>query len=198
MTTALDQPVRTAVQARVRYFYTAMAASCAAVAFLGFAPTYWLPMTAGTFKANPIVHIHGLVFFAWTLFFVLQTWLVASGRTARHRTVGLIGVSLATAMTMLGILVAINLMKGAAAIGQADAGKAFAIVPILSILFFAATVAIAIAKVPRPETHKRLMLLTTISILDAPIARWFMTFLAPSGAVGPPPVEVDLGPSMVS
>ncbi|MDX9996862.1 MAG: hypothetical protein WCY15_02415 [Phenylobacterium sp.] len=28
----------------------------------------------------------------------------------------------------------------------------------------------------RPEAHKRLMLLATISLLDAPIAKWFLTF----------------------
>jgi hypothetical protein len=42
------------------------------------------------------------------------------------------------------------------------------------------------------------MLLAAISILDAAIARWFLTFLAPPGAIGPPPVAVTIGPAMVS
>lgn len=171
---------------------------CIAIAFLGFAPTYWLPLAAGAFKANPVVHIHGLAFFSWTLFFLVQAWLVASGRTARHRSVGLIGISLATVMTMLGILAAINQMKGAIAIGQADAGKAFAIVPLAGLAFFAVAVAIAIANVRRPEMHRRLMLLASVSILDAPIARWFLTFLAPPGPPGPPPVAADIGPTAVT
>src|SRR5206468_1140533 len=125
MAITVDARVRPAVQAR--YFHVLMAACCVAVAFLGFAPTYWLPLAAGTFKANPVVHIHGLVFFSWTLFFLLQAWLVAAGRTARHRSVGLIGISLATLMTILGIITAINQTKGAIAIGQAEAGTAFAI-----------------------------------------------------------------------
>jgi hypothetical protein len=198
VTTIVDAGARTAVRTKARYFYVLMAACCIAVAFLGFAPTYWMPLAAGTFKANPIVHIHGLVFFSWTLFLLLQAWLAASGQTARHRSAGLIGISLATAMTILGILVAINQTKGAIAIGLAEAGKAFAIVPLAGIAFFATTVAIAIAKVQRPETHKRLMLLATISILDAPIARWFLTFLAPPGPAGPPPVEADIGPTVVT
>jgi hypothetical protein len=175
-----------------------MAATSVAVAFLGFAPTYWMPLAEGTFRANPIVHIHGLVFFAWTLFFAFQTWLAASGRLARHRAVGLIGVSFATAMTMLGTLVAINMMRQSAALGQAEEGFAFALVPLSSILFFAVLVAFAIGNVRRPEWHKRLMLVATISILDAAIARWFLVFLAPAGPPGPPPVIVDLQPALVT
>src|SRR5437870_7281237 len=110
----LDGSVRVAVDRQARFFYVYMAISCMAVAFLGFAPTYWVPLAAGAFKARPIVHIHGMVFFAWTLFFVIQTSLATSGQTARHRATGLIGVSLATAMTIFGTLAAINQMQAAA------------------------------------------------------------------------------------
>ena len=36
----------------------------------------------------------------------------------RHRTIGMIGVSLATAMTISGFLVAVNAMKRSAALGH--------------------------------------------------------------------------------
>jgi hypothetical protein len=146
-----------------RYFYFYMALPCMAVAFLGFAPTYWLPLASGSFSSTPVVHFHGLLFFTWTLYFAFQTWLAASGRTARHRTMGMIGVSLATAMTIFGFLVAVNAMKRSAAIGQLDAGIAFAIVPLSGILFFAVVFGLAVANTGRPETHKRLMLLAGIS-----------------------------------
>jgi hypothetical protein len=116
----------------------------------------------------------------------------------RHRAVGLIGISFATAMTIFGVLAAINQIESAAALGLADAGKAFAIVPLGGILFFAVVVTVAIVNVRRPETHKRLMLLASISMLDAPIARWFVTFLAPPGPPGPPPVIVDIPPFLVA
>ena len=69
MTTLVETRTQIAARTSTQYFYFYMALSCTAVAFLGFAPTYWLPMAARTFKSNPIVHIHGLVFFCWTLFF---------------------------------------------------------------------------------------------------------------------------------
>ena len=198
MTTLINAPARIAATPSQKYFYFYMALSCAAVAFLGFAPTYWLPMASGTFKANPIVHIHGMVFFSWVLFFSFQTWLAASGRIARHRAIGMAGISLATAMTIFGILAAINTMKTAASLGLNDEGIAFAIVPLSDIFFFAVVFALAIGAVRRPEAHKRLMLLATISLLDAAVARWFLTFLAPPGPPGPPPVIVTLPPALVA
>jgi hypothetical protein len=199
MTTFIDDTrVRVVATSQAQYFYFYMALSCMAVAFLGFAPTYWLPLASGSFSSTPVVHFHGLLFFAWTLYFAFQTWLAASGRTARHRSLGLIGVSLATAMVIFGFLVAVNAMKRSAAIGQTDAGIAFVIVPLSGMVFFAVVFALAIAARARPETHKRLMLLAGISLLDAAVARWFLTFLAPPGPIGPPPVEVTIVPALVA
>lgn len=175
-----------------------MALACAATAFLGFAPTYWLPLAHRTFSASPVIHVHGLLFFTWSLYFVFQSWLAASGRIVNHRSLGILGVSIATAMTMMGFLASVHVMQQAASLGQWDAGVAFAIVPLSGIAFFAGVFALAIANTRRPETHKRLMLLAAISILDAAIARWFMVFLAPPGPAGPPPLPVTIPPAIVA
>ena len=193
-----DHHVRAAVASPARYFYFHMALACAAVAFLGFAPTYFVPLASASLSIPPAVHIHGIVFFTWSVFFVFQAWLASSGQIARHRAVGLIGVSLATAMTIFGFLVAVASMKRAVAVGQTDAGIAFSIVPLSGILFFAVVFALGVAAVRQPETHKRLMLLAGISILDAAVARWFLTFLAPPGPPGPPPVAVAIPPAFVA
>jgi hypothetical protein len=175
-----------------------MALACAATAFLGFAPTYWVPLAHRTFSASPVIHFHGLLFFTWTLYFVIQTWLAASGRVVSHRALGIAGVSLATAMTIFGFLASVHVMKHSAALGQTDAGVAFSIVPMSGIAFFAVVFVLAIANTRRPEIHKRLMLLAGISLLDAAVARWFITFLAPPGPPGPPPVPVTIAPALVA
>lgn len=175
-----------------------MALACAATAFLGFAPTYWMPLAQRTFSASPVIHFHGLLFFSWTLYFVLQTWLAASGRVVNHRAFGIAGVSLATAMAIFGFLASVHVMQHAAALGQREAGIAFAIVPMSGIAFFAAVFVLAVMNTRRPEIHKRLMLLAAVSILDAAIARWFLTFLAPPGPPGPPPVPVTIAPAVVA
>jgi hypothetical protein len=199
MTTLIDDGrVRARVASPARYFYFHMAMACAAVAFLGFAPTYWLPLAHRTLHASPVIHFHGLLFFTWTLYFVLQTWLAASGRVANHRSLGIVGVSIATAMTIFGFLASVHVMKQAASIGQTDAGVAFSIVPLSGIAFFAVVFILAIANTRRGEIHKRLMLLAGISILDAAVARWFIVFLAPPGPAGPPPIPVTIPPALVA
>jgi len=182
-----------------RPFYVWMMIACAAVAVLGFAPTYFVPMAQGAFRGSALVHIHGALFFAWTAFVIYQTSLVSAGRVAHHRETGLIGVALATTMTVLGIVVAIVAANRQIAAGFADGAKAFLIVPPSVMIFFAVVVAFAIANVRRPEWHKRLLLVATVALLEAPIARWFLTFLAPPGAdpLAPPPVSVALMPGLV-
>ena len=193
-----DSRARGAIASPAHYFYFKMALACMAVAFLGFAPTYWLPLSRGSFSGAPVVHFHGLLFFTWTFYFAFQSWLPVSGRTASHRSLGIAGVSLATTMVIFGVLVAIEAMKRSALIGQPDEGIAFSIVPLSGIAFFGIVFALAIAAVRRPETHKRLMLLAAISLLDAAVARWFLTFLAPPGPLGPPPVPVTILPALVA
>jgi hypothetical protein len=193
----MDERQHGIVDLKSTSFYLYMSVSAAAVAFLGFAPTYWAPLMTGTFKGPPVIHLHAAIFFTWTVFVVLQTWLAASGRVARHRTLGMAGISLATLMTIFGLLVTITQVRSLVAAGYRETGEAFAIVPVASIVFFATTFILAVANVRRPEWHKRLMLLATISILDAPIARWFIVLLAPPDASGPPPVGADILPAAV-
>lgn len=191
-------PPRAIARAQTRYFYFYMALACMAVAFLGFAPTYWMPLARRAFTASPVVYFHALLFFTWSLYFVFQSWLAASGKVVRHRAIGMIGVSLATTMAISGFLVAVHAMKRAAAAGLTDEGIAFIIVPLSGIAFFAVVFTLAIVWVRQPEIHKRLMLLAAISLLDAAVARWFLTFLAPPGPLGPPPVPVTIPPAIVA
>ena len=182
MVSAASQLPGVPVRASEDRLYFHMAIVAAVVAFAGFAPTYWLPLMAGTQVAPPIIHVHAVAFFGWVLFFVVQTWLAANRRIAKHRSMGMVAISLATAMVLLGILTSIERMYAAAAIGKTAAGLEFSIVPLGSIFLFAIIFAAAVMNVRRTDWHKRLMLVAAITILDAPIARWFLTFLAPADA----------------
>lgn len=177
-------------------FYVGMAAVFVLVAFGGFIPTYWAKIADGSFSAAPIVYIHGTLLSIWTLFFFAQVSLVAAGRTPDHRRWGVAGVSLATAMAISMILVTINSMHVADALGMGDAGRRFAIVPLSALLFFAAVVGLAIVKVRSSEVHKRLMILAMISVLQAAAGRVFKILLAPPGAIGPGEVIFTVGPGL--
>lgn len=174
-------------------FYTVMALACVATAFLGFIPTYWTPLVAGQFSAHPVVHMHGIAFFSWTIFAVIQTSLVPAGRVALHRSVGLAGISIATLLTVLGLLAALNSLLGSYAVGRGYDAEAFLIVPLSIIATFAVVFTLAIANIKRPEIHKRLMLIATVSVLNAPVARPLLTWVWPlSGPTDVPPVWINV------
>ena len=168
-----------------RRFFATMAYICALVAIAGFVPTYWAPVASGTFTGSPILHVHGLLFSAWPILFIVQARLAAAGRFDRHRTFGLVGISLATAMVCVGIAAVIHSLRGAVAAGFETQALEFAIVPLSIVLSFAGLVAAAIANVRRPDVHMRLMLAATITILAPAIARIVFLLLAPEGSAAP-------------
>lgn len=177
-----------------QWFYVWMAGVFVLIAFGGFIPTYWAKLAAGTFKGAPILHIHGILFFTWTLFFLAQTTFVAVGRTPKHRNWGFVGISIATAMGITVVLAAINSIRVAETIGMGDAARRFTIVSLSGLALFAAFLGLAIANVHRSDLHKRFMLLAMIPLMHAATARVFMTAFAPADAKGPPPVFVAIPP----
>jgi hypothetical protein len=173
-----------------RSFYVFMAATSVVVAFMGFAPTYWLQLTPGTFVGTPLLHLHGVLFSAWPLYLLVQTTLAARGRVARHRAWGLLGISLATAMVFVGFAVANDVLATRLAAGYGDAARAFHIASISMITLFGGFVFAAILCVSWPEIHKRLMLLATISMLAPAIARIMFALTVGIG----PGLRPGLGP----
>ncbi len=185
-----------------RWFYAWMAATCMAVAVIGFMPSYFVPMVQGQPVNPPLVHLHGLLFFGWTVLFCVQTWLVASGGVLAHRSWGMLGIAIATAM-VLSVFVIVGVRANAGEpLGIGQNVRTFAWVQVQGMLFFGTVFALAIVNLKKAEVHKRLMLLGTISLLDAPIARWFIMFLAPPREPGAPPelppVFVTIPPAMVA
>ena len=82
---------------RTRRFYVGMAIAIAITVFAGFSRSYFLKAWYGTPELSRLLHVHGLVFTTWVLFFLAQTTLVASGKTYLHRRMGIGGAALAAA-----------------------------------------------------------------------------------------------------
>ena len=183
-------------------FYEWMAYACAVIAFAGFVPTYWAPVAAGTFAGAPILHVHGLLFSAWTVLFIVQARLVARGRLASHRRLGMAGISLATAMVFAGLMVVARSIEAGIARGAEYDARAFAIATTSNIAVFAVLVGAAIAFARRRDVHMRLMLMATITILPPAIARVFLLLLGQDGAapgtVVPPSIAMTLVPAFLA
>src|SRR5512146_1864662 len=171
-------------QSRAGYFYFWMAAACALFAWGAFSATYWLQLAAGTFVGGtPVMHLHAALFFSWTLLFMWQTWQAANGRIERHRAFGVAGVSLATAMVIIGLTLALASVREFQAHGFGDRAKSFFVLPFTGITLFAIFFVAAVANISRPEWHKRFMLVATVSLLQAAAGR--VGFLINSGGGGP-------------
>jgi len=169
-------------------FYLWLTGAMVLVAFAGFTPTFWSPMARGASVGAPVLIVHGLLFSAWVVFLFTQAALVASGRTLRHKDWGLAGVALASAMAFSVPLVVLTQLADAEAAGYGDQARRFAIVPLLALPLWGGLLILAFANVRRPEVHKRLILVATISMLQAAVARFFL--LAVGGPPGGPPPSV--------
>ena len=154
-------------------FYFYMAIVFVILAFGGFARTYLIPVATNSFAGAAILHVHGILFLAWTILFAVQTRLIGRGRVDLHRNLGLFGISLATGMFFMGFALVVRGLDYGVTTGNPAAAQRLSIVPVSGIVLFAVFFAAAIVNVRQPESHKRFMLLATVNLLTAPIARLF-------------------------
>lgn len=164
---------------RTRRFYVGMAIAIAITVFIGFSRSYYLKGWYGTPELSGLVHLHGLVFTSWILFFLVQTTLVASGRTYLHRRMGVGGAILAGLVLIVGTVVAITRVKTGVSPLPGVPALSFLAIPLFDMVVFAILVATALYLRRRLEAHKRLMTLSMIALLAAPIARLHFSFLPP-------------------
>src|SRR5712664_2285822 len=152
-------------------FFSGMALVMLGTVFLGFAHTYYL---AGVFHAplpSLIIHLHGAAFSCWILLLVTQASLVSAGRVDIHRRLGIAGVLLACLMVILGVLAATDSLVGVVGPAGRDP-KFFYIIPLTDMLIFATLVFFAFRARSNPPAHKRLILVATVALMIAAIARW--------------------------
>lgn len=156
---------------RERWFYIGMSIALVITVFAGFAPTYYLRPYFNTAPLMPLLHLHGFVFTSWLVLFVTQTTLVAAHRTDIHRRLGVAGGVIAVLMVLLGVTTALVRANQGATPLPGISPLSFLVVPLGDMFVFPILVGAGFYFRRRPDVHKRLMLLATISILAAAIAR---------------------------
>jgi hypothetical protein len=162
-----------------------MAVLMCACVFIGFSPTYF---QAGILRAplpSPILHVHGAVFTLWMLLFLVQAALVSAHRVKWHRSLGTVAFCLPPIMIVLGVIAAVDALHRGVQIGPLDPGVSFAI-PTIGLIGFVLIGFVIVIYASwrarrRPDTHKRLILLATIGLVEAAFGRF------PWGRIGLPP-----------
>jgi hypothetical protein len=167
-------------------FYMGSAAALLLVVLVGFAPTFYLRSAfggpefswrGGVPELSWRVLVHGLILTSWFLAFALQAALVAARRTALHRALGWAGAAIGLAVIISGGLATPYRMAELAAQGRPLWPNRTTSILVwsntASIVAFAILLAAAIVLRRRPDTHKRLMLLASISIIQPAFGRIF-------------------------
>lgn len=159
--------------------YTWAALTIVVIVFTGFARTYYLKALFGTPVLPGLLHLHGFMMTAWFFTLVLQVRLIAAGRVDIHRRVGVFGAILAMLVVVVGVTTAIT----AAHLGHTPGPPplVFLVIPLGDMVVFPALVGAGIFFRHRSDFHKRIMLLSSLSLLTAAIARIPLDFIANGG-----------------
>jgi hypothetical protein len=184
-----------------RWIFVGMAAWFIAIVLVGFIPDAMMKVAMVKAGARPpfplVLHMHAVLMGTFLLLLLAQSAMVATGRCALHKQVGIAAFVLVPAIVVVGFILAPTMyyqVWGGAHFGPPPVRAALApVVPLLENilllqisagLLFALFVTIALrARTSRAGMHKRMMFLATAVPLGASIDR--MTWLPSSMPVSP-------------
>lgn len=156
-----------------RLFYSGMSLLVLLLSVAGFARSYylapWFDAPPGTPEITMLLHVHGAAATAWLALMVVQPVLIAGKNRKLHRRLGWFGLAVAVAVVLLGNLAAIAAIH-VGFIGLGDPYIFYA-VPFFAINSFAVVAFFGFLWRERSETHKRLMLLANVGLINAAVAR---------------------------
>lgn len=160
-----------------RWFYSVASILLLVLTLIGFRHFY-LHLQAYPGRPLPpaarhIFIIHGLSMTLWMVLAVVQPLLVASGRKRIHMRIGKFAVVLAAVIVVTGFLIAVGATRGTPSelIRFGLTPKEFLAVPLSGVVTFGLFVTLGVLSRRRPELHRPLMLLASLSVVAAALGR---------------------------
>jgi hypothetical protein len=164
---------RSASPNRTRLFYAGAAVLLLVLMFLGFQQFFLhgraFPNRPLTPAIRALLIAHGIAMSLWVMLLLVQPLLVLNRNYRVHMAVGKVGAVLATCIVILGVKLAIEwarLDPSRMAVWSMTA-KQFMAVPLISMPIFGGFVATGILNRRRPEIHRPMMLLATLTVISA-------------------------------
>jgi hypothetical protein len=149
-----------------------MAIALTLTVLAGFSRSYYFnDFVADPFPLTPLLHLHGVVYSAWMVLLVVQTALIARGHSSWHRRLGIVGCAIAASVIVLGVATAITRTAAGVTADRGVPPLVFLAVPIIGMLVFGILFGTAVYLRRRTGAHKRLMLIATLEMVTAAIAR---------------------------
>lgn len=150
-----------------RWFFVCIAVVLLVIVAVGFARSFYLRSVFGAAHATILpayIVVHGIILTLWFLLFLCQTLLASSGRVRLHRSLGIAGVVLAGLLFVVSMLVVVrSVVRETALVVIGD---------MTLLILFAVLITASVRFRRKPEVHKRLMTVASISIVAPAIARW--------------------------
>lgn len=155
-----------------RRIYVFTAALFLVTAVVGFNPNV-VAVLDGRYSVPAIVYVHGATMMAWLVLLLVQSLLMAAGRPRLHRTLGTVAFALVPAMLIVMIATSIDGYQRHLAAGRPRVLLANALLGEASLVlqFGVLAGAALLARRAAPETHKRMVLLATLPLLNAAVGR---------------------------
>jgi hypothetical protein len=154
-----------------RRIYVALSLLCAVIVLVGFWPSYFGALSAGTVDRPAFVHFHAVVYVGWLALFITQTVLAATGRMGAHMSLGRFAIGYGALVVGAGLLVAFGMFTLRVRAGNLADAQNQLVGPLLDMIVFAPVFAAAVYYRGRPELHKRLMVVATTALLIAAVGR---------------------------
>jgi hypothetical protein len=159
-----------------RAFYSGMSGLLLLIVLMGFGRSLYLRSFFDSTPLVPSVLLHGIVLTAWFVAAFVQSLLVASRRLDVHRRFGWVVAGVGAAVLVVSTAVTANFLTRRHALGtniEARIANFSLIVwgDIAALVAFALFFGGAIALRRNFQTHKRLMLLASMSILEPAMFR---------------------------
>jgi len=174
-----------------RRIFVPLALFITLIAFVGFWPTYFGKLLAGTVSAPLIIHIHAAVFVLWLALFIIQVVLAATGRRVLHIKLGPWVMAYGVFLIAVALLTAVAVFHQRVADGNFAEATRRLFAPLRDMFVFAPFLAAGWIYRHKPEIHKRIMVAaTTILVVAAvnrlaflgkpvPMAQFLLVWLAP-------------------
>jgi hypothetical protein len=157
--------------ATTRRFYVGLGVVAAVIAFVGFWPTYFGPLLAGTVEKRSFIHFHAAVYVGWLIIFITQTVFAARRRIDLHIRLGKISIVYGVIVILVGLLAGFGMFAVRVRAGEVAEAQRRLLAPLVDMLVFAPFFAAAVYHRRRPELHKRLMIVATTTLLIAAVVR---------------------------
>jgi len=154
-----------------RWFSALMGLAVATIVFYGFGHTVDSAFIHYSEKPPPVLYVHLLISSTWLFLFVVQSGLISSRNVRLHRTLGVWGLALGTAVSIVGLITVYVMRYRHIDAGGGAAAEARFAIPLFSLVSFAVPFFMAAGWRTKPQLHRRLMMLATCSLSWAALAR---------------------------